>query len=217
MSEKGIQRTHLSAPPIYPIFDSAQWFERLLPLVAQAPRHRERALWVQLRKKEGSISDIRQAIRQIKPLCAEYGCQLIINDYWQIALDEGCDFIHLGQEDLDTADMAAIRAAGVRLGVSTHDEAELERALRLSPDYVALGPVYHTQLKAMKWAPQGLEKLALWKQKVGDIPLIAIGGITIERAPAVFAAGADCVSMVTDISKNDHPEQRLMQWLQLCP
>src|SRR3546814_4353452 len=82
-----------------------------------------------------------------RDLCAAAGCQLIVNDYWKLALEEGCDFVHLGQEDLDGADLAALRRAGVRLGVSTHDDAELERALSLEPDYLALGPVYPTILK----------------------------------------------------------------------
>src|SRR3546814_11266483 len=97
------------------------------------------------------------------------------NDYWKLALREGCDFVHLGQEDLDGADLAALRRAGVRLGVSTHDDAELVRALSLEPDYLALGPVYPTVLKKMKWAPQALAKVSEWKRRVGALPLIAIG------------------------------------------
>jgi len=107
----------------------------------------------------------------------------------------------------------AIRRAGIRLGVSTHDDAELERALALAPDYIALGPVYPTILKKMKWAPQGLEKITAWKRRIGDIPLIAIGGLTVERAPAVLAAGADVVSAVTDITLNADPEVRTRDWL----
>src|SRR3546814_3312385 len=128
-------------------------------------------------------------------------------------LEEGCDFVHLGQEDLDGADLAALRRAGVRLGVSTHDDAELERARSLEPDYLALGPVYPTILKKMKWAPQGLEKVSEWKRRVGAVPLVAIGGLTIERAPGVLAAGADILSVVTDITLNADPEARTRAWL----
>ena len=104
--------------------------------------------------------------------------QLVVNDYWQLALEEGCDFVHLGQGDLAGADLAALRRAGVRLGVSTHDHAELERALALHPDYVALGPIYPTLLKVMPWAPQGLARLSEWKRRIGALPLVAIGGLT---------------------------------------
>ena len=139
--------------------------------------------------------------------------QLVVNDHWRLAIDAGCDYVHLGQEDLDTADIAALRKAGVRLGLSTHDEAELERALALDPDYVALGPVYPTILKQMRFGPQGLERVSQWKRLVGDRPLVAIGGMTVERAPGVFAAGADSVSVVTDVLLNSDPEARARQWV----
>ena len=104
---------------------------------------------------------------------------MILNDYWRLALEVGADYVHLGQEDLDGADVAALRAKGLRLGVSTHDEAELERALKLKPDYIALGPIYPTILKAMRFGPQGLEKIGEWKRRIGAIPLVAIGGLNV--------------------------------------
>ena len=100
--------------------------------------------------------------------------------------------------------------------VSTHDHAELDRALALAPDYVALGPVYPTILKAMKWDQQGLARVAEWKQLVGDIPLCAIGGMSVERAPGAFEAGADLVSAVTDITLHADPEARMRDWLRVC-
>ncbi len=118
-----------------------------------------------------------------------------------------CDFIHLGQEDLATADLKAIRRAGLKLGISTHDEAELARALEAEPDYIALGPIYPTILKKMKFAPQGLPRIGEWKKKIGKIPLVAIGGITLERAEGVLAAGADSAAVVTDITLNPIPRQ----------
>lgn len=190
--------------PFYPIVDSAAWLRRLLPLGIRL---------VQLRVKDRSEDETRQEIRSARDLCAAAGCQLIVNDYWALAIEEGCDFVHLGQEDLDGADLAAIRRAGIRLGVSTHDDAELERALSVEPDYLALGPVYPTILKKMKWAPQGLEKVREWKRRVGATPLVAIGGLTVERAPAVLAAGADILSVVTDITLNPDPEARTCAWL----
>src|SRR5512138_325968 len=190
--------------PFYPIVDNAGWLERLLPLGVKL---------VQLRVKDRSDAETQREIRAAKALCSAAGSTLVVNDYWQLAIEEGCDFVHLGQEDLDGADLAAIRGAGLRLGVSTHDDAELDRALSVAPDYLALGPVYPTILKKMKWAPQGLEKVAEWKRRVGALPLVAIGGLTVERAPGVLAAGADVLSVVTDITLNRDPEARTRAWL----
>lgn len=142
-----------------------------------------------------------------------HACQLIVNDYWQLAIEEACDFIHLGQEDLAEADLAAIRAAGLKLGVSTHDEAELAKALAAEPDYVALGPIYPTILKKMKWAPQGLERLSWWRERVHPLPLVAIGGLNTERIEGVFAHGADSAAVVTDITLNADPEGRTREWI----
>ena len=190
--------------PFYPILDSTDWLRRLLPLGIKL---------VQLRIKDVEDAELRAQIREAIDLCAAHGCQLIVNDYWQIAIDEGCDFIHLGQEDLDEADLPAIRRAGLRLGISTHDPAELDRGLSVGPDYIALGPVYPTILKQMPWAPQGLDRVTEWKRLVGDIPLCAIGGMTAERAPGALAAGADIVSVVTDITLNTDPEARVKDWI----
>ncbi|MEO1460325.1 MAG: thiamine phosphate synthase, partial [Pseudomonadota bacterium] len=111
-------------------------------------------------------------------------------------------------------DVPAIRRAGLRLGLSTHDHAELDRALALSPDYVALGPVYPTILKKMKWAEQGLDRVREWKGLIGARPLVAIGGFTVARAAGAFAAGADVVSVVTDITLHADPETRLAEWVE---
>ncbi|GAB4365851.1 MAG: thiamine phosphate synthase [Kiloniellaceae bacterium] len=194
----------MTLDPFYPIVDSSDWLRRLLPSGIKL---------VQLRLKNLSDDNIRREVRVAKALCQAAGCQLILNDYWRTAIDAGCDYVHLGQEDLDGADLGAIRRAGIRLGVSTHDDGELERALALQPDYVALGPVYPTVLKQMKWAPQGLARVGEWKRRIGAIPLVAIGGLTVERAPAVLAAGADVVSVVTDITRNADPEARTRAWL----
>ncbi|WGJ15431.1 thiamine phosphate synthase [Methylocapsa sp. D3K7] len=190
--------------PFYLIVDSAAWIARLLPSGVRL---------VQLRIKDLPGARVRSEIIEAKALCAGAGAQLVVNDYWQEAIDTGCDFIHLGQTDLDSADLAAIRRAGLKLGVSTHDETELFRALETQPDYIALGPIYPTILKAMAFAPQGPPRLAEWKEKIGKIPLVAIGGITLERAVGVLKAGADSAAVVTDITRNAHPEQRAQDWV----
>lgn len=197
----------MTLPRFYPIFDSVAWLQRMLPLGVKL---------VQLRIKDQDDATLRTLIPQAQDLARAHGATLVVNDYWQIAIDAGCDWVHLGQEDLDTADLAAIRRAGLRLGISTHDHAELDRALALKPDYVALGPVYPTILKKMKWHQQGVDKLTEWKRLIGDTPLIAIGGMSVERAPGAFEAGADVVSAVTDITLNDDPEGRVRAWLDVC-
>lgn len=191
-------------PRFYPIFDSAAWLERALPLGVKL---------VQLRLKEMDSAALRAEIRKGLALARQHGAALVVNDHWQIAIDAGAEWLHLGQEDLDAADLAAIRRAGLRLGLSTHDHAELDRALALSPDYVALGPVYPTILKQMKWDAQGVARVAEWKKLTGDVPLCAIGGLTPERGRACLDAGADTVAAVTDITLNPDPEGRMRDWL----
>jgi thiamine-phosphate pyrophosphorylase len=190
--------------PFYLIVDSADWVESLVPLGVKL---------VQLRMKDQPTDEIRAHLRRAKAVCDSYGCLLVINDYWEIAIDERCDFVHLGQEDLQDADLAAIRKVRMRLGVSTHDERELDCALAVKPDYLALGPIWPTILKKMKWAPQGLERLGDWKRRIGSLPLVAIGGLNVERIDSVFAAGADCGAVVTDITLNHDPQGRVAQWL----
>jgi thiamine-phosphate pyrophosphorylase len=189
---------------VYPIVDSAAWIGRLAPLGVRL---------VQLRIKERTAAAVRAEVRAARALCSAAGVQLIVNDYWEIALGEDCDFVHLGQGDLVQADLAALRRAGIRLGISTHDHEELERALAAEPDYVALGPIYPTLLKAMPWQPQGLERIGEWKRRIGSIPLVAIGGLTLERLAGVFAAGADVAAVVTDIVRSRDPESRAREWL----
>ena len=194
----------MSLDRFYPIFDHSDWLRRMLPLGVRL---------VQLRIKDQPEDVVQTQIALSRDLCRAHGAVLVVNDYWQEAIELGCPWLHLGQEDLDSADLGVIRRAGIKLGVSTHDDDELERVLAMDPDYVALGPVYPTILKKMKWHQQGLPRVTEWKARVGATPLVAIGGMSIERAEAVFEAGADIVSAVTDITLNADPEARLRQWL----
>ncbi|RWI72172.1 thiamine phosphate synthase [Mesorhizobium sp.] len=191
--------------PFYLIVDGAAWVERLVPLGVKL---------LQLRIKDTEEPRLRAEIQAAKTTCAAHGCTLVINDYWQLAIEEGCEWVHLGQEDLAAADLGVIRAAGLKLGLSTHDEAELATALSTRPDYVALGPIYPTILKKMKWAPQGLDRIADWRRRVAPLPLIAIGGLNPECLEGVFAAGADCAAVVTDITLNGDPEARTRRWIE---
>src|SRR5277367_5866885 len=196
---------HVSAlDSFYPIVDSAAWVGRLVGVGAR---------FVQLRIKDATEDHLRSETHHAMTICRRSGAELVINDHWEIAIDSGADWLHLGQGDLDDADMLAVRKAGIRLGISTHDDAELVRALTFAPDYVALGPIYPTKLKAMAFAPQGLETIGVWKRRIGAIPLVAIGGLTVERAKLCLAAGAAVVSVVTDITLNADPEGRAREWI----
>jgi thiamine-phosphate pyrophosphorylase len=189
----------------YPIVPDATWVARLVPLGVRT---------LQLRVKDVPPGEVRRQIAESLAIARLHDCQLIVNDYWREALEAGADYVHLGQEDLAAADVAIIKAAGMRLGVSTHSEEELDTALGAAPDYVALGPVYETKLKTMKWAPQGLNRVGAWKARVGSLPLVAIGGITPERADGVIAAGADSVAVITDFVTAQDPEHRVKMWLE---
>ncbi len=187
----------------YPIVPDSAWLRTIVPLGVKT---------VQLRAKDMPPEQIAREIAEGLAVCREHGCQLIVNDYWREAIDLGADYVHLGQEDLADADLPAIRKAGIRVGISTHTHDELEIALAANPDYVALGPIYETTLKVMRYAPQGLARIGEWKGRI-SCPLVAIGGITLERAPAVFGAGADSIAVVTDIIKHPRPDERVAAWL----
>ncbi|MBL8565584.1 MAG: thiamine phosphate synthase [Hyphomicrobiaceae bacterium] len=188
----------------YPILPDARWIERLVPLGIRT---------VQLRLKDADPEDVERQIAASLAVCRANDCQLIVNDHWREALAMGADYIHLGQEDLASADLAAIRRGGLRLGLSTHSPEELETALAASPDYVALGPIFETRLKAMKWAPQGLERLGAWRQRIGVLELVAIAGLTPQRASAALKAGADSAAVITDFMAAPDPVERVKSWL----
>ncbi len=190
--------------PFYPVVPDAGWVARLVPAGTRL---------IQLRIKDQPVEEIRCQVREAKDVCVLHGAQLIVNDYWQVAIDEGCSWVHLGQEDLIDADVKALRRAGIRIGVSTHDHAELEKGLAIDPDYVALGPIWPTQLKQMPWAPQGTGRLAEWKWLIGDRPLVAIGGLTLERALLCLRAGADIASVVGDIVNHADPIAQAKSWI----
>ncbi len=190
-------------PRFYPVVPDAAWVSRLARVGVKL---------IQLRIKDAPQTAIAPAIREALSSCRAYGCELVVNDFWQEAIKCGAGFVHLGQGDLQTADTPAIRRAGLKLGISTHSHDELDRALGEDPDYVALGPIYQTTLKVMPWAPQGLARLGEWKA-LAKRPLVAIGGITLERAPQVFAAGADSIAVVSDVVFHPDPDQRSRDWL----
>ncbi|WP_316393679.1 thiamine phosphate synthase [Bradyrhizobium sp. 33ap4] len=192
--------------PFYPVVDSIKWVERLTKLGVGT---------IQLRAKELDDAGALQIVSDALTVTKGTPTKLVVNDYWRAAIVAGAEHLHLGQEDLAEADLGEIRKAKLTLGISTHDDAELATALAAKPDYVALGPIFFTTLKSMRFEPQGIPKITEWKKRIGSIPLVAIGGIKFEHAAEIFAAGADSIAVVSDVTQNPDPDARVRQWLGL--
>lgn len=190
--------------PFYPVVDSNNWVERLTKLGVGT---------IQLRAKDLDDTAALQIVTDALAVTKGTPTKLVVNDYWRAAVVAGAEHLHLGQEDLADADLAEIRKAKLTLGISTHDDAELATALAAKPDYVALGPIFFTTLKSMRFEPQGIPKITEWKKRIGNIPLVAIGGIKFEQSAEIFAAGADSIAVVSDVTQNADPDARVRQWL----
>ena len=188
----------------YPVVDTVAWVARLALLGAGT---------IQLRAKNLDETEALEIVRDAIEVIRGTEAKLVVNDYWRAANTAGAKHLHLGQEDLAEADLKAIRAAGLTLGISTHDDKELENALRAKPDYIALGPIFPTTLKSMRFAPQGIPKITEWKKRIGASPLVAIGGIKLEQARKIVAAGADSIAVVSDVTQNADPDARVRAWL----
>lgn len=182
---------------LYPVVDSVRWLERLLPLGITT---------AQLRVKDLSGRALELEIEQAVALGKKYQCRLFINDYWQIAIAKGAYGVHLGQEDLLTADFNAIKQAGLRLGLSSHSHFEVARARAFRPSYIACGPTFSTTTKDMPWVPHGVEGLSYWVEAIDDFPLVSIGGIVQENIAKVAATGVSGVALITAITRAEDPE-----------
>ncbi len=189
----------------YPVVDSLDWVKRLTALGVGT---------IQLRAKDLNDAEALQIVSDALEITKGTPTKLVVNDYWRAAIVAGAEHLHLGQEDLADADLGEIRKAKLTLGVSTHDDAELDTALAANPDYVALGPIFFTTLKSMRFEPQGIPKITEWKKRIGSIPLVAIGGIKLEHAAEIFAAGADSIAVVSDVTQNTDPDARVRAWLE---
>ncbi|EHR42508.1 thiamine phosphate synthase [Alishewanella jeotgali] len=183
---------------LYPVVDSVAWLTRLLPLGVNT---------IQLRIKTADQQQLSAEIAAAIALAKQYQAQLFINDHWQLALQLGAYGVHLGQEDLATADLHALQQAGIRLGVSSHGYAELLRAKALQPSYIALGHIFPTKTKQMPSQPQGVARLAQYVALAAPYPTVAIGGINAERIAAVAATGVNSIAVVTAITEAADPEQ----------
>ncbi|SCC40795.1 thiamine-phosphate pyrophosphorylase [Kosakonia oryzendophytica] len=192
---------------LYPVVDSVEWIARLLEAGVRT---------LQLRIKDKRDPEVEDDVAAAIALGRRYNARLFINDYWRLAIKHQAYGVHLGQEDLETADLSAIRAAGLRLGVSTHDDMEMDIALAARPSYIALGHVFPTQTKQMPSAPQGLEQLARHIARLGDYPTVAIGGISLSRAADVLAKGVGSIAVVSAITQAADWRQATEQLLTLA-
>lgn len=193
---------------LYPVVDSVEWIARLLEAGVTT---------LQLRVKDLPDEEVEPAIIQAIALGQRYQARLFINDYWRLAVKHQAYGVHLGQEDLDTADLATIHNAGLRLGVSTHDDAELACAIAVKPSYIALGHIFPTQTKEMPSAPQGLQELERHiKQLDGRFPTVAIGGISIDKASSVLATGVGSIAVVSAITQAVDWRKATAELLTLC-
>ena len=177
---------------LYPAVDSVMWIERLLEAGVRT---------LQLRIKDKQDHEVEADVVAAIALGKRYAARLFINDYWRLAIKHSAYGVHLGQEDLETTDLSAIRNAGLRLGVSTHDDMEIDVALAARPSYIALGHVFPTQTKQMPSAPQGLPQLTSHVARLQDYPTVAIGGISLARAPQVLATGVGSIAVVSAITQ----------------
>ncbi len=186
----------------YPVVPDARWVEQLLQWGVRT---------IQLRCKRAGDADLALQVRAaVAAGRAIPGVQVIINDHWRLALTEGAYGVHLGQEDwaaLPDPEREALRASGMRLGLSTHTPEELALAHAAQPSYLAIGPVYPTTLKVMPYEPVGLERLAQWAQQAAPYPVVAIGGISLERLPGVLACGVNGVAVVSAVTQAPDPHR----------
>lgn len=191
---------------LYPVVDSAKWLERLLTLGIST---------IQLRVKDLKDKELENEIVAATKIAKQYNVKLFINDYWQLAIKHGAFGVHLGQEDLDDADIAAISKAGLHLGISTHCFYEVARAHAIQPSYLACGPVYHTDSKQMPWIPHGIGNLGYWNSLMQSYPWVAIGGINTDRIAEVASTGVSGIAMISAITKAQKPEQTATNMMQL--
>ncbi|RZA18773.1 MAG: thiamine phosphate synthase, partial [Proteobacteria bacterium] len=191
----------------YVVAPNADWVDRLA---------RAKVPTLQLRAKEFSGEALHNEIRKAKAACERSGSHFFLNDDWRAALTHNTFGLHLGQEDLDSLsaeDLAQLANAQIRLGISTHSIEEAARAKALNPSYIALGPVFETTCKSMRFGPQGIEKVDTWVKRLGGIPVVAIGGLKREHAEPLLAEGADGIAVISDITSAADPESRVNEWL----
>lgn len=186
---------------LYPVVDSIEWLEKLLALEVKT---------IQLRVKNIAPDELDVMVAQAAELGRQYQARLFINDYWQLAIKHGAYGVHLGQEDMADADVAAIREAGLHLGISTHGEYEFSYAATFKPSYLAIGAVFPTDTKEV--IEVGVDNLYQWVDVLKNhYPLVAIGGINLKNINLVLTSGVGSIAVVSAITKADNYTQAVQQ------
>lgn len=188
---------------LYPVVDNTAWLDTLLP-------HGVKTIQLRVKDKQGIA--LENEIKKAIAIANRYSAKLFVNDYWELAIKHNAYGIHLGQEDILTADLKQIQQAGIRLGISTHCYHEVARAHHIKPSYIACGPIYATSSKIMPFQPQGIEKLHRWRRTL-PYPLVAIGGINLERLPDVLSTKVDGIAMISAITHASDPISMTRQLL----
>ena len=214
-----VSRSHLSEiiPPkapfaptefklgLYVIVDSYEWVERLIHAGVKT---------LQIRIKDRIAEQAEEEIARCIALAKQYQVRLFVDDFWPLAIKYQAYGVHLGQEDLLTADLNAIQQAGLRLGVSTHNQEEVDLVLPLRPSYVALGHIFPTQTKEMPSAPQGVANLAAQVKNLGKMPTVAIGGISASHFPDILATGVGSIAVISAVTKAQDWQRAVKNLLQ---
>ncbi len=201
--EKVIQPLNCSGRIIYPIVDNLEHLKELFDIGASL---------IQFRIKNKSQSDVFALVKRAVELSQKYPfSKLIINDYWEFAIECGAFGVHLGQEDIKNVDLSRLRSSGLRLGISTHSFWEVSCALQFSPSYIACGPIFQTRVKKMPWLPQGVKNLSYWVRMLPK-PLVAIGGINFHNLESVKQTGVEIISLINAISGAISPQRAFLSY-----
>ena len=208
------QKLNLNFSPVeaqklkfYPVVDTVEWVNKLAQWGVKT---------IQLRLKNKSRGQVLEEALEAQKICTFYGTQFFLNDYWELALEFPFYGVHLGFEDLQEANLIELEKKGLRVGLSTHSFFELSTAIALNPSYIALGPIYNTTLKKMRFEPQGIQRITQWRNFMPKtIPLVAIGGIVFEQAKLIYEAGANSIAVVSDVTQANNPYERVLQYEQL--
>ena len=196
--------------PLYAILDRSVTRGRDLPNLLGAILTGGCRL-VQLREKTMPLAELLPLAQRLARQCREAGALFIVNDRADLALAAGADGLHVGQDDLPARDARAILRAGMILGVSTHDPEQARRAVADGADYIAVGSIFPTTTKA-GFQLVGTELIRRVRSEV-RVPLVGIGGITPENAPAVLGAGADAVAVISALGAAPDPETMARRFL----
>ena len=201
--DKVFQPLNCAGRKIYPIVDNLEHLNKLFDIGASL---------IQFRIKNKSQRDVFALVKKAVELSQKYSMsKLIINDYWEFAIECGAFGVHLGQEDMNYADLSRLRSSGLRLGISTHSFWEVSRALKFSPSYIACGPIFQTRVKKMPWLPQGVRNLSYWVKMLPK-PLVAIGGINFNNLDSVKQTGVEIISLINGISGAISPQQAFLSY-----